>query len=88
MRKPSASDNLTSAEKKGAEEAALAAGLEPVGVFKSGPSECFWAERKRIIIDWGRKMGFEASDSLRIAQSGNLIASSRPPRETAGGSPR
>jgi hypothetical protein len=58
MRKPSASDNLTSAEKKGAEEAALAAGLEPVGVFKSGPSECFWDSRtKENYYRLGKKNG-------------------------------
>ena len=83
MRKPSVSDHLTPREKKGAIEAALAGGMEPAEVFKAALQNVFGvSQRKNMIIEWGRKMGLEPSDSLRIAQNANLIPSPRAPRGT------
>lgn len=36
--------------------------------------------RKRIIIQWGKLMGLEASEALRIAQRAGVILTSRLPR--------
>lgn len=84
MSKPSLSDHLTSSEKKGAIEAALKGGMEPAEVFKAVLQNVFGvSERKNMVIEWGRKMGLEPSESLRIAQNANLIASPRAPRAKA-----
>ena len=84
MTKPSISAHLSQREKKGAVEAALAGGMEPAEVFKAVLQNVFGvSERKNMVIEYGRKMGLEPSESLHIAQRANLIASSRAPRGTA-----
>src|SRR5713226_5016678 len=84
MNKPSLSDHLTPREKKGVIEAALAGGMEPAEVFKALLQNVFGiSKRKNMIIEWGRRMGLEPNDSLRIAQAANLIASPRAPRGTS-----
>jgi hypothetical protein len=84
MSKPSLSDHLTPSEKKGAIEAALKGGMDPAEVFKAVLQNVFGVSaRKNMIIEWGRKMGLEPSESLRIAQGANLIASPRAPRAKA-----
>jgi hypothetical protein len=80
MRKPSVTDHLDAKEKKGAIDAALGGGMEPVEVFKALVQNVYGlTRRKRMIVDWGKKMGLEASDSLHIAQGANLIPTSRKP---------
>jgi hypothetical protein len=37
-------------------------------------------KRKKLVMEWGKRMGLEPSDSLRIAQNANLIPTARPPR--------
>src|SRR5260370_25215786 len=84
MKKPSISDHLTPREKKGAIEAALAGGMDPAEVFKAVLQNVYGvSKRKDMVIEWGRKMGLEPSESLRIAQHANLIPSSRGPSETS-----
>lgn len=83
MAKPSVTDHLSDKEKKGAVEAALAGGMEPAEVFKAVLQNVYGVgQRKKIVIEWGKKMGLEANEALRIAQSANLIASTRKPRES------
>jgi hypothetical protein len=81
MSKPTVTDHLTPREKKGAIEAALAGGMEPAEVFKAVLQNVYGVtKRKNMVIEWGKKMGLEPTDSLRIAQAANLLASSRAPR--------
>ncbi|MGC1686346.1 MAG: hypothetical protein WA734_12055 [Candidatus Acidiferrales bacterium] len=89
MKKTSVSDHLTSSEKKGAIEAALKGGLEPEEVFKAILQNVYGSnERKRLVIQWGEKMGLEPSDSLQRAQAANLIPTKRAPRGRAAETPR
>jgi hypothetical protein len=81
MRKPSQTDYLTPQEKKGAIDAALKGGMEPAEVFKAVLQNVYGLnERKTLVLDWGKRMGLEASESLRIAQAANLIPTTRKPR--------
>jgi hypothetical protein len=80
MRKPSVTQYLSEREKRGAIEAALKGGLEPKEVFEAILKNVYGvAKRKRLIIEWGKKMGLNANDSLRIAQGANLIPTKRKP---------
>lgn len=82
MRKPSITDHLSEKEKKGAVEAALKGGMEHTEVFKAVLQNVYGVnERKNLIVEWGKKMGLEPNDALRIAQGANLISSVRKPRE-------
>jgi len=84
MSKPTITDHLTLSEKKGAIEAALAGGMEPAEVFKAVLQNVYGVnKRKNMVLEWGRKMGLEPSDSLRIAQAANLIPTVRAPRGLA-----
>jgi hypothetical protein len=94
MIKPSVTQHLSEKEKKGAIEAALKGGMEPAEVFKAVLQNVYGvSQRKKMVVDWGKKMGLEPSEALRIAQNANLISSVRkphepgqekPPRKTAG----
>jgi hypothetical protein len=80
MIKQSASEHLTEKEKRAAVEAALAGGMEPAEIFKAILQNVYGTnERKSLLLKWGERMGLDASESLRIAQSANLIRSSRKP---------
>lgn len=79
--KPTITVHLTSSEKKGAIDAALKGGMEPAEVFKAVLQGVYGVtERKRVVIEWGEKMGLDASEALRIAQAATLIPTKRPPR--------
>jgi hypothetical protein len=79
--KPTITGHLTNSEKKGAIDAALKGGMEPAEVFKAVLQGVYGvSERKKVVIEWGKKMGLDASESLRIAQGATLIPTKRPPR--------
>jgi hypothetical protein len=83
MTKPSVTDHLTSKEKQGAVDAALAGGMEPIEVFKAVVQNVYGVNaRKKLVVNWGEKLGLDATDSLRIAQAANLFATSRKPTAT------
>jgi hypothetical protein len=80
-KKPSQTDLLSTQEKKAALEAALKGGMDPAEVFAAVLQNVYGIEaRKKLVLEWGKRMGLEPSDSLRIAQSANLIPTARPPR--------
>ncbi|MGB2623611.1 MAG: hypothetical protein WA857_12635 [Candidatus Acidiferrum sp.] len=82
MKKSSLADHLTQQEKRGAIEAALKGGMTPEEVFEAVLKNVYGvAQRKQLIIEWGEKMGLNASESLRRAHAANLIATSRMPSE-------
>ena len=37
-------------------------------------------ERRRLVIEWGEALGYEATDALRLAHKAGLIPSSHPPK--------
>jgi hypothetical protein len=83
MSKPTITDSLSSLEKKGAIEAALAGDMEPVDIFTAILQNVYGiTERKRVVVEWGRKIGLQPSESLRIAQGASLIPTTRAPRES------
>jgi hypothetical protein len=94
MVKSSIPEYLSEKEKKAALEAALAGGMEPAEIFRAILQNVYGGnERKNLVLEWGKRMGLEASESLRIAQGANLIRSVRkptgvreekPPRKTPG----
>ena len=94
MTRPHDFEYLTDKEKKAVIEAALAGGMEPAEVFKAVLQNEYGVDkRKNLVIAWGKRMGLEANESLRIAQGANLIRSVRkpsgppegkPPRKTPG----
>lgn len=91
MRKkpPSVTDHLSEKEKRGAVESALAGGMEPVEVFKAVLAGIWGVnERKKLIIEWGRKMNLEPNEALRVAHRAHLIASVRNPFAQARGKPQ
>jgi hypothetical protein len=56
MSKPTITDSLSSLEKKGAIEAALAGDMEPVDIFTAILQNVYGiTERKRVVVEWGRK---------------------------------
>jgi len=82
MKKPSLSDHLTPQEKRGAIETALKGGMTPEEVFEAILKNVYGAaKRKQLVIEWGAKMGLEATESLQRAHAANLIATSRMPSE-------
>lgn len=84
MPKPSITEHLSDKEKKGAVEAALKGGMEPVEVFKAVLQNVYGvSKRKKLIEEWGKRMGLELTEALRIAQAANLIATVRKPRDAA-----
>jgi hypothetical protein len=89
MTKPSVSEHLTEKEKRAAVEAALAGGMEPAEIFKAILQNVYGTnERKSLVVKWGERLGLDASESLRIAQSANLIRSSRKPSGPSGEKPQ
>ena len=58
--------------------------MEPAEVFSAVLQNVYGvAKRKNLVIEWGTKMGLEASEALQIAQAANLIATVRKPRDAA-----
>ncbi|MCI0719545.1 MAG: hypothetical protein L0338_11340 [Acidobacteria bacterium] len=43
-------------------------------------------ERRRLVIEWGEALGYEATDVLRLARKAGLISSTHPPKNR--GKPR
>jgi hypothetical protein len=82
-KKASQTDYLSPQEKKGAIEAALKGGMEPAEVFEAVLQNVYGIDkRKKMVVEWGKRMGLEPSDSLRIAQGANLIPTIRSPRSS------
>jgi len=78
----SATEWLTTSEKKSAIEMALAGGMEPVEILRAVLANVYGpTERRRLIVEWAKRMSLDSSDALRIAQGAGLIPSSHPPRE-------
>jgi|HubBroStandDraft_6_1064221.scaffolds.fasta_scaffold171725_3 hypothetical protein len=78
MNKPAKTDEMTKRQKKGAVEAAFAAGMEPIEMFRALLQNTDGiGERKGLIIHWARKMHIKPSDAFRIAHSLDLIPPNR-----------
>ena len=89
MVKPSVSEHLTEKERRAAVEAALAGGMEPAEIFKAILQNVYGTnERKSLVVEWGKRLGLDASESLRIAQAANLLRSSRKPTGPSGEKPQ
>lgn len=89
MKKSSIADHLTQQEKRGAIENALKGGMSAEEVFEAVLKNVYGIpKRKLLIIEWGEKMGLEATESLRRAHAANLIATSRMPSETVSEKPQ
>jgi hypothetical protein len=83
VKKPSQTDDLTPQEKRGAIDAALKGGMEPAEIFAAVLQNVYGIDkRKKLVMEWGKRMSLEPSDSLRIAQNANLIPTARPPKTT------
>lgn len=81
-RKPTVTDFLSPQERRAAVEMALAGDMKPAEVFKAVTANVWGpTERRKLIVEWGRKMNLESSESLRIAQQAGLIPSSHPPHK-------
>jgi hypothetical protein len=81
--------HLTPKEKKAAISMALEGGMEPAEVFKAVTANVYGATaRRKLIVEWGEKMGLDASDSLHKAVEAGLIPSSHPPRVEKGKPPQ
>jgi hypothetical protein len=84
VKKSSVADHLTQQEKRGAIEAALKGDMSAEEVFEAVLKSVYGiAKRKILIIEWGEKMGLDASESLQRAHAANLIATARMPSGTA-----
>jgi hypothetical protein len=93
MNTPTKFDEMTKREKKGAVEAAFAAGMEPLEILKALLQDVEGiGERKGLIIHWARKMHVRPSDAFRMAHAASLLppnrqwhrdAPEKPPHETA-----
>jgi len=78
MDKPTIKDDLTKSEKKGAVEVAAAGGMEPAELFAAVVQDYFGvAERRGLVVHWGRKMGIAPSEALLTAMSAGLIPTTR-----------
>jgi hypothetical protein len=89
MKKSSVADHLTQQEKRGAIETALRGGMSAEEVFEAVLKNVYGiAKRKLLIIEWGEKMGLDASESLRRAHAANLVATARMPSETSSDKPQ
>ncbi|MGB6546511.1 MAG: hypothetical protein WBE97_12900 [Candidatus Acidiferrales bacterium] len=89
MNKAKPMDDLTKREKKGAVEAASAAGMESVEVFEALVKDIYDPDaRKGMIVHWARKMHVPPSDAFRTAQEAALIPKRHKPFGTAREKPR
>jgi hypothetical protein len=89
VKKPSIADHLTQQEKRAAIEAALKGEMTAEEVFEAVLQNVYGAaKRKQLVIEWGEKMGLDASESLRRAHAANLIATGRMPSATASEKPQ
>jgi hypothetical protein len=78
MDKPTIRDDLNKSEKKGAVEVAAAAGMEPAELFAAVVQDYYGiAERRGLVVHWGRKMGIPPSEALLTAMRANLIPTTR-----------
>lgn len=78
MNKPAIADVMPKTEKRGAAEAALAAGMAPAEVFTAVVQDYYGvAERRGLVVHWGRIMHVPPSAALRIAQDADLIPPTR-----------
>jgi|GEM_PF-3314485 len=75
-------DHLSPKEKKAAIDMALEGGMEPADVFRAVTANVYGStKRRKLIVDWGKRMDLDASASLRIAFEAGLIPSPHLPRE-------
>jgi len=78
----SLTDHLSSKEKQAAIDMAVQGGMEPAEVFRAVTANVYGAtKRRKLIVEWGKRMKLEANEALRIAQNAGLIPSPHPPRE-------
>jgi hypothetical protein len=88
MVKQNISEILSEKEKRAAVEAALAGGMTSAEIFRAVLQNVYGVnKRKNLVIEWGGRMGLDASESLRIAQGANLIRSVRKPAGAPEGKP-
>jgi hypothetical protein len=80
--KPSVVDFLSPQERRSAIDMALEGGLDAAEIFKAVTANVWGpTERRKMIVDWGKRMKLDSSESLRIAQQAGLIPSSHPPQQ-------
>jgi len=72
VKKPSLADHLTQQERRAAIEAALKVGMTAEEVFQAVLQNVYGAAKgNHLVIQWGEKMGLDASESLRRAHASN-----------------
>jgi hypothetical protein len=63
--------------------------MEPAEIFKAILQNVYGInERKSLVVEWGKRLGLDPNESLRIAQGANLIRSSRKPSGPSGEKPQ
>ena len=78
----SVTGHLTPKEKQAAIAMALEGGMEPKEIFRAVTANVYGsAARRALIVEWGERMGMNATESLRIAFAAGLIPSSHPPKK-------
>lgn len=81
IRKNTAADYLSNKEKKGAIDAAIAGDMKPAEIFTAILQNVYGiTKRKELVIDWGKRIGLEPTEALRVAQAAHLIPSVRMPQ--------
>lgn len=69
-------------EKESAIKMAREAGMSDKEILKCVlRGESGGNNRRELVIEWGKALGYDASDALRLAHSAGLIPSPHPPRK-------